>query len=310
MAREQGWGVKDMPDLSGKTIVVTGANSGLGFQAARAFGVKGAHVIMACRDTERGEIAAEGVRNYAPEASVEVEQLDLASLESVRRFARAFLAAHSRLDVLCNNAGIMAIPKRLTADGFEMQFGTNHLGHFALTGLLLARLAETGGGRVVTLSSGAHSFGKIRFNDLQWKSGYGQWPAYGQSKLANLLFTLELDRRIRREGIDLKSVGCHPGYAATNLQYANARMTGSSMMESFWKVTNDLLAQSPEMGSLPTLYAATAPDVEGGDYIGPDGWQQWRGYPTKVTCAVRARDEATADHLWEVSEELTGVTYP
>ncbi|TFH22512.1 MAG: SDR family NAD(P)-dependent oxidoreductase [Myxococcales bacterium] len=310
MTKEQGWGIKDMPDLSAKTILVTGANSGLGFQATQAFAAKGAHVVMACRDTERGEIAAEGVRNYAPEASVEVEQLDLASLESVRVFARTFLEAHSRLDVLCNNAGIMAIPKRLTADGFEMQFGTNHLGHFALTGLLFARLAETTGGRVVTLSSSAHSFGKIRFDDLQWKSGYRQWPAYGQSKLANLLFALELDRRLRRASIDLKSVGCHPGYAATNLQYANARMTGSSMMESFWKVTNDLLAQSPEMGSLPTLYAATAPDVEGGDYIGPDGWQQWWGYPTKVTCAGRARDEATADHLWEVSEQLTGVKYP
>lgn len=310
MARAEGWAVKDMPDLSGKTIVVTGANSGLGFQAARAFAAKGAHVVMACRDTAAGEIAAEGVRNHAPDASVDVKPLDLASLGSVRAFAEGLRVAHERLDVLCNNAGVMAIPLRRTADGFEMQFGTNHLGHFALTGLLIDRLLATPGARVVTLSSNAHSFGKIRFEDLNWNTGYRQWPAYGQSKLANLMFALELARRLRREGAELKSVGCHPGYASTNLQYANARMTGSRLMESFWKLCNEVFAQSPEMGVLPTLYAATAPDVGSGDYIGPNGWQQWWGYPTKVACGSHARDEATADHLWEVSEELTGVRYP
>lgn len=310
MATATGWTFKNMPDLTGRTIVVTGANSGLGFQAARAFAAKGAHVVMACRDTERGEIAAEGVRNHAPDASLEIRPLDLASLESVRGFAAGLRGVHDRIDVLCNNAGVMAIPLRRTADGFEMQFGTNHLGHFALTGLLIDLMTAAPDARIVTLSSNAHQFGKIRFDDLNWNQGYRSWPAYGQSKLANLLFAFELDRRLRRKSIAIKSVACHPGYAATNLQLAGPRMSGSSLMESTWKAINDVLAQSPEMGALPTLYAATSDDVESGDYIGPDGLAQWWGFPKKVDCWSHARDEAMADHLWELSEELTSIRFP
>jgi NAD(P)-dependent dehydrogenase (short-subunit alcohol dehydrogenase family) len=236
-------------------------------------------------------------------------ELDLSNLASVRGFADAFHVKRPALHVLCNNAGVMAIPYRQTADGFEMQFGTNHLGHFALTGLLLDRLLATDGARVVNVSSGAHRMGSIRFDDLQWRNGYRKWMAYGQSKLANLLFTFELQRKLEAAGKKLLSVACHPGYAATNLQAAGPRMTGSAMIESILSVTNRVFAQSAAMGALPTEYAAAALGVRGGDYIGPDGLGELWGHPTKVGCSAAAKDPAAAARLWQVSEQLTGVSY-
>ena len=309
MPDKKSWTADDMPDLSGKTIVVTGGNSGIGYEAALEFARKRAEVILACRDLGKARTAAAQISASSPGARVGVMELDLANLASVRGFSDAFHLEHPALHVLCNNAGVMAIPYRQTVDGFEMQFGTNHLGHFALTGLLLDRLLATEGARVVNVSSGAHRMGKIRFDDLQWHNGYRKWMAYGQSKLANLLFTFELQRRADAAGAKLLSVACHPGYAATNLQAAGPRMQGSSMMESLFSAANSVFAQSAAMGALPTEYAAVSPDVHGGDYIGPDGLGEMWGHPVVVGCSAAARDTAAAARLWEVSERLTGVQY-
>jgi NAD(P)-dependent dehydrogenase (short-subunit alcohol dehydrogenase family) len=309
MPNQKPWTSDDIPDLSGKTIVVTGGNSGIGYEAALEFARKRAKVILACRDLGKARTAAAQIVASSPTADVEVMALDLSSLASIRGFSDAFHLRHQALHVLCNNAGVMAIPYRLTADGFEMQFGTNHLGHFALTGLLLGRLLTTKGARVVNVSSTGHRFGQIRFDDLQWKSGYRKWRAYGQSKLANLLFTLELQRRADAGGAKLLSVACHPGYSATNLQAVGPRMQGSSLMEYLTNVGNKILAQSAAMGALPTEYAAVAPDVHGGDYIGPDGFAEQHGHPKKVGRSAAARDAVSAKKLWDVSEQLTDVHY-
>jgi len=309
MPDKKSWAADDLPDLHDKMIVVTGGNSGIGYEAALAFARKRADVILACRDAGKARAAADQIAASASGARVEVMQLDLSSLASVRSFADAFHAKRPALHVLCNNAGVMAIPYRQTADGFEMQFGTNHLGHFALTGLLLDRLLATDGARVVNVSSGAHRMGAIRFDDLQWRNGYRKWMAYGQSKLANLLFTFELQRKADAAGSKLLCVACHPGYAATNLQAAGPRMSGSSMLESIFSVANSVFAQSAAMGALPTEYAAAAPDAHGGDYIGPDGLGEMWGNPVKVGCSAAARDQAIAARLWQVSEQLTGVHY-
>jgi NAD(P)-dependent dehydrogenase (short-subunit alcohol dehydrogenase family) len=309
MPSTKAWTANDLPDLSGKRIVVTGANSGIGFEAAREFARRGAYVVLACRSMEKAQAAAARITTAHPRAAVELMELDLSSLASVRNFARTFRDKHRKVHVLCNNAGVMALPYRRTADGFEMQFGTNHLGHFALTGLLLEALLETADARVVTVSSGAHWIGRIRFGDLQWEGGYSEWLAYGQSKLANLLFTLELQRRAEQAGVGLKSIACHPGYAATNLQAAGLRMQGLWMLEAAMDFANRLFAQSAAMGALPLLYAAAAPAVKGGDYIGPDGPGELRGYPTKVPCSPAARDPETARRLWDISEQLTGVRF-
>jgi NAD(P)-dependent dehydrogenase (short-subunit alcohol dehydrogenase family) len=261
--------------------------------------------VLACRNTEKGESAARGITAAMPEAAVQVEALDLGSLESVRAFAERFRAKHDGLDLLINNAGVMAPPRGVTADGFELQFGTNHLGHFALTGLLIGAMAGREDTRVVTLSSGAHRMGRIDFDDLQGERRYRRWRAYGQSKLANLLFALELDRRLRAGGSKARSLAAHPGYAATNLQSAAAPIVDRLVMV----VTNRLLAQSAEMGALPTLYAGTYPGLEGGTYVGPDGLGEQRGHPEPVAPSRAARDEAVARRLWTVSEELTGVRY-
>ena len=303
------WTANDLPDLTGKTMVVTGANSGIGYEAALQFARKGAFTVLACRSMERGRGAAAQITSAYPEASVEAMELDLSSLASVRAFAERFRSQHSQLHVLCNNAGVMALPYTRTKDGFEMQFGTNHLGHFALTGQLIDRLLAADGARVVTVSSTGHRTGSIRFDDLQWQHGYSKWLAYGQSKLANLLFTLELERRAEAAGAKLLAVACHPGYAATNLQGAGPRMEGSSIKESLWGMVNSLMAQSAAMGALPTLYAATASDVHGGDYIGPDGFAEGWGYPRKVNRSARARDTEVAKRLWSISEQLTDVHY-
>lgn len=299
------WTAADIPSQEGRRAVVTGANSGLGLVAAGALAAAGAEVVLACRNTEKGEEAARSIVAATPAAKVEVRELDLASLASVRAFAESFSAERGRLDILLNNAGVMGSPRRQTADGFESQFGTNHLGHFALTGLLLDRLEGREDARVVTVSSTAHKFGRINFDNLQGERRYFRWRAYGQAKLANVLFARELDRRLRAAGSDVKSLAAHPGYAATNLQTASPPLVDRTIM----RVTNLLLAQSAEMGALPLLYAATRSHLQGGLLIGPDGFEEQRGYP-KVTQPVKAgRDKATARRLWSVSEELTGVSY-
>ena len=304
-----GWTLRDMPDLAGRTVVVTGANSGLGLEAARGFAGRGAHVVLGCRSVERADAACRSIVQSCPSASLEVMSLDLANLSSVRVFGAGFASRHDRLDVLCNNAGVMALPRRETVDGFEMQIGTNHLGHFALTGLLLPILLRTPGSRVVTQSSNMHRIGRIGFDDLQGSTRYGRWSAYGQSKLANLLFAYELQRRLARLGTDTISVACHPGYAATELQFAGARMENSSLMERIFELGNRLLAQDAASGALPMLYAATSPDVRGGEYYGPDSFGEMWGAPHRTTSNGRSQDVATATRLWAMSEELTRVHY-
>ena len=299
MTNHQKWTAEKISDQSGKTVIVTGANSGIGYEASAALVRKGAKVIMACRSVEKGKAAAAKIEQQNPMGEVILKQLDLADLSSVARFADDFLAEYEQLDILLNNAGVMAVPYRQTADGFEMQFGTNHLGHFALTGRLINILQKTPGSRVVTVSSFAHMIGKINFDDLNSEKSYQKWLAYGQSKLANILFAYELQRRAAETGNDPISIAVHPGYAATNLQRSSP----------FFRFANKFMAQSQEMGALPSLYAATHPDIQGGEYIGPDGFLGQRGYPKQVRSSSRSYDLETTKHLWEVSEELTGVQF-
>jgi NAD(P)-dependent dehydrogenase (short-subunit alcohol dehydrogenase family) len=299
------WTAERIPDQSGRTAVVTGANSGLGLVVARELARNGARVVLACRNLDKGEAARDRIEDAAPDAELELEQLDVASLDSVRGFAGRFRPGHAGLDLLINNAGVMATPRGQTADGFELQFGTNHLGHFALTGLLLGELEGREDARVVTVTSNAHRMGRIAFDDLGGERRYGRWRAYSQSKLANLLFALELDRRLRASGSKVKSFAAHPGYAATNLQHAGPPRLESAIMH----LTNRLMAQSDEMGALPILYAATEPGLEGGQFIGPDGFAARRGYPRLETPSPAARNEDTARRLWAASEQMTGVSF-
>jgi NAD(P)-dependent dehydrogenase (short-subunit alcohol dehydrogenase family) len=305
-----GWTTDSIPNQSGQTVIVTGANSGLGFEASKALAGKGAHVVMACRSVERGEDASESIREEYPAASLSVRELDLADLASVRSFVEMFTDEYGSLDVLCNNAGVMAIPRQETADGFEMQFGVNHLGHFALTGLLLDTLESTSGEtRVVTHSSGVHERGRIDFDDLHWEDSYDKWGAYAQSKLANLLFAYELDRRLEAADASVLSTACHPGYAATNLQRRGPEQTGSRVRLAAMKAANAVLAQSAAEGALPLLYAATEDGIEGREYVGPGGFMNMRGRPEIQESNERSRDEETAERLWTVSEEQTGIEY-
>jgi len=300
------WTADQMPSQAGRTAVVTGANSGLGEETARELAAAGAQVVLACRDTAKGEKAAAAIREHTPGASVIVEPLDLASLASVRACAERLVSGCESLDLLINNAGVMAPgQRRETADGFELQIGTNHLGPFALTLLLLPRMEGRKGARVVTVSSTAHKFGRIRFDDLQSERSYGRWRCYGQSKLANVLFARELDRRLRERGSVVASLAAHPGYAATNLQTA----APPAFDRAVFAISNRLLAQSAEMGALPQLYAATRPDLEGGLFIGPDGFEEQRGHPKVTQPVKRGRDAGTAARLWSVSEELTEVAF-
>ncbi len=301
-----GWTAAEIPGQRGKVAVVTGANSGLGFVTARELARAGAAVVLACRNAVKGERAVSAIVAELPAADARVAELDLASLASVRAFSDWFAGEHGRLDLLVNNAGVMAPPRRLTEDGFETQFGTNHLGHFALTGLLLARLLAAPLPRVVTLSSGMHRGGTIEFADLQRTRSYNGWRAYSQSKLANLLFCFELGRRAAAADTSLTSVAAHPGYAATNLQFAGPSRVYERVAMA---VSNKVIAQSAEMGALPTLYAATVPDLPSGAFVGPDGLFEGRGHPRIVTAAGKAYDPVTARRLWEASEELTGVRY-
>jgi NAD(P)-dependent dehydrogenase (short-subunit alcohol dehydrogenase family) len=299
------WTVDRIPDQSGRLAIVTGANSGLGLVTAQELARAGARVVLACRNVGKGESARDTVQRAAPGAQLELEELDLAGLDSVRAFAERFRAAHDGIDLLINNAGVMATPRRTTAEGFELQFGTNHLGHFALTALLIGAMEGRDDARVVTLSSGAHRFGRIAFDNLGGDRRYFRWRAYGQSKLANLLFALELDRRLRAAGSNVKSLSAHPGWAATNLQYAGPPAFDRAVAH----VGNRVWAQSADMGALPTLYAATEPGLEGGAFCGPDGFLEQRGHPEPVSMSSAARDEEVARRLWEVSEEMTGVRF-
>jgi len=293
------WTAEDIPDLTGKIAVVTGANSGIGYEMARALARRNARVVLACRDQDKGETAVRQIERQHPQAQAERMQLDLSDLASVRCFADEFTSRDTRLDILINNAGIMATPFGKTVDGFELQFGTNHLGHFALTGLLLDLIIRTPGARVVTVTSGGHRFGEIDFGNLHGAKHYDRQGAYAQSKLANLLFAYELQRRFEGTGVDAIAVAAHPGWTVTNLQ-------------AHWpalRILNPLIGQQPEMGALPTLYAATAPGVQGGDYYGPRGWLELGGYPIRVRSSDRSHDAALAARLWTVSEELTCVRY-
>ena len=299
------WTADRIPDQSGRTAIVTGANSGLGLVTARELARAGARVVLACRNTQKGEAALSDCRGPASDPELELEQLDLARLDSVREFAERFRSEHDGLDLLINNAGVMASPRRSTADGFELHFGTNHLGHFALTGLLIGEMEGREDARVVTLSSSMHRAGRIAFGNLGGERRYFRWRAYGQSKLANLLFALELDRRLRAAGSTVKSLAAHPGYAATNLQFAAPPAVDAALM----RVGNAVIAQSDEMGALPTLYAATEPGLQGGTFCGPGGFLEQRGHPKPVAPSGAARDRDVARRLWEVSEEMTGVRF-
>ncbi|WP_199234106.1 SDR family NAD(P)-dependent oxidoreductase [Halorubrum sp. GN11_10-6_MGM] len=328
-----GWTADEMPRLDGKTVVVTGANSGLGFEGTRAFAAKGATVVMACRSVERAEDAADEIRADAGgevDGALDVRECDLASLDSVASFADGLAADYDAVDVLCNNAGVMAIPRSETEDGFETQFGVNHLGHFALTGRLFdlldaaegiggdgaARSAagsrtESGDARVVTQSSGAHEQGEMDFSDLNWERSYGKWKAYGRSKLSNLLFAYELQRRLdaSEDVSGVRSVACHPGYTDTNLQMRTAEESGNPLMKVGMKVANAVLGQDPDVGVEPMLYAATT-DIDGGAYVEPGGFMNMRGHPTVGRSNDASYDREDARRLWEYSTEATGVEFP
>jgi NAD(P)-dependent dehydrogenase (short-subunit alcohol dehydrogenase family) len=294
------WTEQHIPDQHGRVAIVTGANTGLGFETARMLAERGAAVVLAVRDVEKGKQAAARITG-----DVTVQALDLSSLDSIRSAAADLRAAHPRIDLLINNAGVMYTPRQLTADGFELQFGTNHLGHFALTGLLLDRILPVPGSRVVTVSSIGHRIrAAIHFDDLQWERSYSRVSAYGQSKLANLMFTYELQRRLAPHGTTV-AVAAHPGVSDTELVRNSPAAFRKPMT---WLAP--LFTQKPEMGALPTLRAATDPAVVGGQYYGPGNRGEMRGYPKLVTSSRDSHDQTTQQRLWTVSEELTGVTFP
>jgi NAD(P)-dependent dehydrogenase (short-subunit alcohol dehydrogenase family) len=303
------WTVKDIPAQQGKLAIITGANSGIGLHAARELARAGCVVILGCRSAEKAVTTQQLIETEIPGARVECSKLDLADMASIRSFAINFVSTGRRLDLLINNAGVMALPtRRTTANGFELQFGTNHLGHFALTGLLLHPLLAAPAARVVTVSSIAHRGGKIRFDDLQWQQGYQPWPAYRQSKLANLLFGYELERRFERSGVTARSMIVHPGVAKTSL-FTNGPGSGKGFVNAIIPKLIEIIGQSDEQGALPTLYGATSPEAQGGHFYGPDGFRQMKGYPVEVKPEAGADNHATAARLWVVSEELTSVHY-
>lgn len=293
------WAPEDIPDLSGKTILITGANSGLGLETARLLAGRGAQVVMACRNSEKGEAAREDIMAQHPDASLEIMELDLSDLGSVQRFSDEFHRRHKVLDVLVNNAGVMAPPLQFTRNGFELQFGTNHLGHFALTGLLFDLLEVAPAARVVVVNSLAHRVGNIYFDNLHGEQWYHRWKFYGQSKLANLMFALELDRRLKRRASSIQSMAVHPGYSATNLQ---RDIPGHSLF-------NAVTAQSQVKGAYPSVFAATSEQAESGGYYGPHGFMELWGMPAPADIRRLARNQEVADRLWQASEEFTGVEY-
>jgi len=299
MSNNKKWTTQDIPDQTGRVVIVTGANSGVGYEATRALALHNATVVMACRSLDKGAAAAAEIRKEDSPGQVNLLQLDLADLGSVRQFAESFLKEYDRLDVLVNNAGIMATPRGKTADGFELQFGTNHLGHFALTALLISLLKNTPSARVVTVSSFGHFFGGTYFWDLNSEKFFQRWLAYCRSKLANLLFGFELQRRLAKGGGNPVSTTAHPGYSATNLQHTSG----------LFSALNPIIAQSAEMGALPILYAATSPEIRGGEYIGPQGLFGVQGYPHRAMSSRTSKDEKAAKRLWAASEALTGVRF-
>ena len=301
------WTAADIPDQSGRIAVVTGANSGLGLVTSRELARAGARVILTSRDRARGEGALRVIGEAVPGADVELRLLDLSSLASVQEFAEGLGSSYDAIDLLVNNAGVMAIPRQETVDGFERQFATNHLGHFALTGRLLPLLVARAGSRVVTVSSNAHRGGKIDFDDLQRQRSYGRWRTYSATKLANLLFTYELQRRLAAAGAATISVAAHPGTSSTNL--TNVTAGGNPVKRVVLTLGVRVTGQSDEMGALPQLYAATMPDVQGGQFWGPDGRGGNKGYPTLVRSTDRSHDEVAARQLWQASVDLTGVGY-
>lgn len=298
------WTAADIPDQSGRVAVVTGANSGLGFDTAAILADKGAHVVVVVRNLDKGNEAVERIRTASPGAQISLQQLDLTSLENIRKAADDIRTDHPRIDLLINNAGVMYVPTRETTnDGFEMQFGTNHLGHFALTGLLLDNLLGVDGSRVVTVSSVGHRIiAAIHFDDLNWERGYNRVKAYGQSKLANLMFTYELQRRLKAKGAPTVALAAHPGFSDTELM----RHLPGFIPDSLWRI----VAQPAEKGALPTLRAATDPAAQGGQYYGPDGIGEVKGHPKVVASSAQSHNEDIQRRLWTVSEELTDVTYP
>ncbi|MFD7629080.1 oxidoreductase [Streptomyces sp. NPDC059851] len=304
------WSARNIPDQSGRTAVVTGANSGIGYAAARELARRGAEVVLACRSAARGHAAAIRLRSEVPGAEVEFAHLDLADLGSVREFAEGYARRRPALDLLVNNAGVMALPYGRTADGFETQFGVNHLGHFALTGLLLPRLLDAApGARIVNVSSGLHVLGDIDHDDLGSERHYRRWIAYGRSKTANLLFTHELARRLAAAGSTIVAASAHPGYAATNLHAGASRQgaEGNRAVSRLMELGNAVIAQPAAAGALPTLYAATAPDVRPDAFFGPR--LGWRGAPVRSWRAKWTLDDDSARRLWTASEELTSVEY-
>ncbi len=306
------WSQSDIPDQSGRVAIVTGANTGIGYHTAAALADSGAHVVLAVRNLEKGNEALARIVAASPQADVTLQELDLSSLDSVRSAAKALRSAYPRIDLLINNAGVMWTPKQVTKDGFEMQFGTNHLGHFALTGLLLDHLLPVRGSRVVTVSSMGHRLrAAIHFDDLQWERSYDRIAAYGQAKLANLLFTYELQRRLsvqpdaQKSTLYTQAVAAHPGGSNTELT-----RNLPAILQPLTAVLGPVLFQSPEMGALPTLRAATDPAVQGGEYYGPDGFAEQRGHPKLVKSSAQSHDQELQSRLWTVSEQLTGVSFP
>jgi len=301
------WTADNIPDLTGKVIIITGANSGIGFESSKILASKGAEIVLACRNMKKAEVALADLKKSVKDAKAEIMHLDLASQKSIISFTDAFKAKYNRLDVLLNNAGIMSVPYGTTEDGFEKQFGTNHLGHFALTGLLIDHIKETSGARVVSMSSGAHSMASMDFNNLQYDGGKGYSPstAYGRSKLANLLFTYELQRRFEQKNSNAIALAAHPGGANTNL---NSHL-GDSLMGKLMNPIMNAMFQSAAMGALPILRAATDPKVRGGEYYGPDGLTGNSGYPVVVKSNKRSHNAAMQKKLWQVSEKLTGISF-
>lgn len=304
------WTEQDIPLQTGRVAIVTGANSGLGFYTTKALAKKGARIIMACRNLEKGEEARQKILQMSPAFAPEVWHLDLASLKSVEEFSLKFKSSFQSLDLLINNAGLMAIPYGKTSEGFEMQFGVNYLGHFALTSHMWPLLIDTAFARVVNVSSLAHRMGSIRFEDPHWEKNYSKWGAYGMSKLSNLLFTIELARRLKASSSDMITAAAHPGWAATELQSKGAKMKGSRFEAGTFNLANSVLAQSAERGALPSLYAATAKDVKSGGYYGPDGFLRMTGWPSLDHPSTKRANKDVAGKLWELSEQLTGLNIP
>lgn len=301
------WDEQSIPDQSGRVALITGANSGIGWDTARALAEHGAHVVMACRTHSKATEAKARIDALKPRGQVSIVDLDLASLTSVHAAAEVVLAQHPQLHVLINNAGVMAMPHLRTAEGFEMQIGTNHLGHFAWTGLLLNRVMATPQSRVVVVASNAHKFGKMDFDDLLWEKSYKSWGAYGRSKLANLLFAYELQRRLEQAKSATMVVAAHPGGAKTSLGTPSHGFAGK--VATILRPVIMLAMQPAKMGALPTLRAAVDPAAKGGDYFGPDKFGESRGHPVKVTSNARSHDTGDAERLWAASERLTGVTF-